>query len=1087
MVLSVENLGDTDANGFISPVQIKDTLPPGLKATEIVASTPKGNTAEPVPCELATLTCTLENVLPMYGFIEVRIAVEVEPGASTGELNKVSVSGGKAPSANLSEPITVQAGETPFGLQSSSFALEEEGGAPVTQSGAHPFQLTNTLNFNQDADAATLSERPKVNPSGLAKDVSFKLPPGLIGNPSAIPRCTVVQFFSQNGSENQCPSQTAIGVAVVSVREPGLVGALTFTVPLFNIEPRVGEPARFGFYVIGGNAPVFIDTAIRTGGDYGVTASVSNITQTAAFLSSSVTFWGVPGDPRHDSVRGWRCLAADHSEGPESACQLAEEQHPPPFLSLPTSCTGPLQVAIEGDAWQEATGLHPLATDELPGLDGCNQLPFSSEIRFALDGQQTSTPTGLSVDVHVPQEGSLNAAGLAGSNIKQIDVTLPEGVSLNPAAADGLEACSEDQIGYLPTQSNPPTDLHFSPTLPAPFCSDAAKIATVKIKTPLLPNPLEGAVYLATPAPNEEEERNPFKALVAMYIVAEDPISGSLVKLPGRVSLNQATGQISSTFQNTPQLAFEDAELHFFGGDRAPLTTPAHCGTYTAEATFTPWSGNPPIKSQSSFQVTSGPHGAPCPNQLPFAPTLAAGTSNIQAGAFSPLSTTISRDDGNQDIQSVKLHMPPGLSGILTGVPLCPEAQGNAGTCPPQSLIGHTIVSVGLGGDPFSVTGGQVFLTQGYAGAPFGLSIVNPAKAGPFDLGKVIVRAKIEVDPTTAELTVTTDPTGPYAIPHILDGIPLQIKHVNVLIDRPGFTFNPTNCNPLQMTGSIASDEGAQAALSVPFHVTNCATLKFAPKFTVSTTGKTSKASGANLLVKLGYPTGPFGSQANIAKVKVELPKQLPSRLTTLQKACIAAVFDANPANCPTPSVVGHAKVITPLLPVPLTGPAYLVSHGGEAFPSLTMVLQGYGVSINLVGTTLIKKGITSTTFKATPDVPFNSFELTLPQGPYSVLAANANLCTSKLTMPTEFIAQNGAEIHQGTKIAVTGCTKHALTRKQRLAKALKACHRKKGHGKRVVCERQARKRFGSGGKREGWEEEVEVVVGALACLRARA
>jgi hypothetical protein len=562
-------------------------------------------------------------------------------------------------------------------------------------------------------------------------------------------------------------------------------------------------------------------------------------------------------------------------------------------------------------------------------------------------------------------------------------------------------------------------------------------------------------VYLATPAPFGEEGKNPFKTLIAMYIVAEDPISGVLVKLPGKATLDETTGRLTAAFNNNPQLTCEDAELHFFGGSRAPLSTPAMCGGYTTNALFGPWSGTEPVFSSSTFQITHGPGGGPCPSSLPFAPTLAAGTTNINAAAFSTLNTTIGREDGNQDIQSVTLHMPPGLSGILTGVPLCPEAQANAGTCPAASLIGHTVVSVGLGGEPFSVTGGQVFLTEKYKGAPFGLSIVNPAKAGPFDLGKVIVRAKIEVDPTTAQLTVTTG-----QIPHILDGIPLQIKHVNVTIDRPGFTFNPPNCSALKLTGSIGSVEGASSPVQTPFQITNCATLKFTPKFSVSTGAHTSKANGASLTARLSEPSEPFGSQANIAKVKVELPKQLPSRLTTLQKACTNAQFELNPAGCPAASNIGHAKVITPLLPVPLEGPAIFVSHGGEAFPSLTMVLQGYGVTVDLVGTTFISKaGVTSTTFKTVPDVPFNTFELTLPTGKYSALTALGNVCNEKLTMPSEFVAQNGMTLHQNTHVAVTGCAKKkALTRAQKLTSALKACH-KKAHGKRASCERKARKR----------------------------
>jgi hypothetical protein len=446
-----------------------------------------------------------------------------------------------------------------------------------------------------------------------------------------------------------------------------------------------------------------------------------------------------------------------------------------------------------------------------------------------------------------------------------------------------------------------------------------------------------------------------------------------------------------------------------------------------------PWSGNTAVEPSSTFQITSGPNNSPCESPLPFAPELTAGSTNIQAGAFTPFTTTMSRSDGNQDLQGIVLHMPPGVSGLLTGVKLCSEAQGNTGACGPESLIGETTVSVGLGGTPFSVKGGRVYITGPYQGAPFGLSIVNPAKAGPYDLEKntacdcVVVRAKIDVDPVTAALTITTDSTGPYKIPTILDGIPLEIQHVNVLITRPRFTFNPTNCDPMSITGSLLSTQGATRALSVPFQATNCATLAFKPQFKVSTAGKTSRSNGASLNVKLTYPKAALGSQANIKSVKVDLPKQLPSRLTTLQKACTAAQFQANPAGCPAASMVGHATAITPLIPVPLTGPAYFVSYGGAKFPELVIVLQGYGVTLNLHGETFINKaGITSSTFKTVPDVPVGTFELTLPQGNYSALAANGNLCTAtKLAMPTSFIAQNGASIHTSTPIVPTGCAKH--------------------------------------------------------------
>ncbi len=804
--------------------------------------------------------------------------------------------------------------------------------------------------------------------------------------------------------------------------------------PLFNLTPARGEPARFGFELVG--SPVTLDTSVRTGSDYGVTVSVSNITQLITFLSSTVTFWGVPGSSAHDASRGWGCVVGGKwAEESGLECQSTSQPNPPPFLTLPTECTPSFEPNAEGVSWPtkaapEGLRFGPFGSalkdrlERTVGISGCNQLAFSPSIEATPEARSASSPTGLTTTVHVPQEANSNAEGLASSNVRDIDVTLPEGVTLNPAAAGGLEACSESQIGFLGSFGGA---LQFGSTLPAASCPEASKVATAKITTPLLANPLEGAVYLAS------QNANPFGSLVAMYLVASDPVSGVLVILPGDVSLNQSTGQVTATFDDNPPLPFEDAQLSFFGGPRAALSTPAHCGTYTTQASFTPWSGNPPVNTTSSFQVTSGPGGGPCRGGvLPFSPTLAAGTTNLQAGGFTPLSTTIFREDGNQPIGSVSVRTPPGFAAMISSVTPCAEAQANAGTCGSESLIGHTTVSVGVGSEPYNVTGGQVFLTGPYKGAPFGLSIVTPAKAGPFDLGQVIVRARLEIDRRTAQATVVTDSEGPYAIPRILDGIPLQIKRVNVTIDRPGFAFNPTDCNPLSLSGSIGSFEGQSAPVAVPFQVTNCSILKFTPKFTVSTSAKTSKKYGASLTTKLSYPNGPQGAQTNIAKVKVSLPLQLPSRLTTLQKACVAAVFEANPAACPPQSIVGRAKVVTPVLPVPLSGPAYFVSHGNEAFPNLTIILQGDGVTVELVGDTLIRKGITTTTFKATPDTPFSSFELTLPEGPYSALTANANLCqnASKLLMPTELQAQDGAIVKQNTKIAVTGCPKAKKAKK---------------------------------------------------------
>ncbi len=1050
------NRGDQNANGTEEPVRIEDTLPPGLKAVSVEGVAP-GVFPHTVPVRFSCgpvsavpVVCTFEGVLRPFEPLEMRIGVIVEKTAVNGGANTVSASGGGASEVRtITRSVQV---DTPiqFGIEENALVAEEAGGEADTQAGSHPFQVTSTLTFNHGAisgDSGTLF------PTGLPRDVSALAPPGLIGNPTAVTQCTDQQFVPlPNGQGNNCPSASVVGVAAITLDEPAIAHLHTSVSPVFNMVPEAGEPARFGFEV-DAQVPVLLDGSVRAGGDYGVTVSSHNISEIPGLISSSITLWGVPGDPRHDGQRGQDCLLHD-----ETSCPL-NESTPPPFLSMPTSCTGPLQTSVEADSWEHP---HEIVTapgsEPMPAMDGCNHLVFNPGIKVTPDVSSASSPTGLNVDVRVPQTAALNPEGLAEAYPKDITVMLPEGVEVNPAGGNGLQACSEGLAGFTGLSEFTPgvKSQTFTGTLPNPlqpgvnFCPNNSKVGTVKIKTPILPNPIEGAVYIA--AQNE----NPFGSLIAMYLIAEDPVSGVLIKLAGQVHLTD-TGQLVTTFENNPQAPFEDAELHFFGGERAPLSSPAHCGAYTTHASLTPWSGSPPSDAESTFEVTSGPHGGPCPGaSLPFTPSLTGGTTNVNAGSFSPLTTTIGREDGNQDLQAVQLHMPPGLLGSLTGVALCGEAQANAGTCGPDSLIGETTISAGVGSDPVSVTGGKVYITGPYHGAPFGLSIVNPVKAGPFDLEHdtanpndqpacdcIVVRAKVALDPHTAVLSVTTNTEGEgYGIPHMIDGIPVQIKKVNVLVNRPGFTFNPTDCNPQTLTGAISSDEGATSPVSVPFQVTNCAALKFAPKFAASTSGKTSKPNGASLSVKLIYPKAPFGTQSNIAKVKVSLPKRLPSRLTTLQKACTAKQFDANPGGCPAASIVGHARATTPLLPVPLEGPAYFVSHGGEAFPNLIMVLQGYGVTLDLVGDTFISKaGVTSSTFKTVPDAPVGSFELNLPKGPYSALAANGDLCKAKLKMPTEFVAQDGATIHQTTKIKVTGChrSKHRKAAKRHAHKLKRA------------------------------------------------
>jgi hypothetical protein len=1036
LMLEVSDLGDAPVDGAAHPVTIVDQLPAGVRPTHVYGegggSFPVGihGVKEIIHCEIVgqMVTCTYAGPLLDYERFMIAITVEVEPGTGDG-VGEAVVSGGGAPRAVWRHALAL--GEVSgFAAETYELTPEEEGGDLGTQAGSHPFQLTSTLIFNTRAvpvlNSGTKQVLPEVQPVALAKDLRFELPPGLVGNPIPLPKCPVAVFLGQ--SKSKCPDDTAVGVASPIITNPFSDAFVPFalTVPLYSLEPAVGEPARFGFTTQAG--PVVLDTSVPPdGGAYPVVVSAPDIPDDFGFIGAQVTLWGVPGLAVHDTARG-SCL--DQFEGGdvhhivkfETSCPV--QGKPQPFVIMPTSCTGPLKTTVEGDPWEAVGHFVTLkeytfsnSAGETIGLDGCDRLSFDPSMNVAPDSLQASTPSSLTVDVHVDQEASLDPNGLAEATVKDTTVALPVGVTLNPAAADGLAACTLGEIGLESAGEQ--------------SCPEASKIGLVEIDTPLLPNPLKGAAYLAA------QEANPFGSLLAIYVVVYDPVSGVRVKLAGEVKPDPETGQLVSTFKDTPQLPFEDFVVRFFGGSRAPLGTPALCGEYRTSASIAPWSGAPAAQVLSPpFQITSGANGAPCESPLPFAPSVRTGSLNLQAGAFTPFTMTMSREDGDQSLRSVQLRMPPGLSGLLTGVALCPEGQANAGQCAPQSLIGETTVSVGLGSNPYAVKGGKVYLTGPYEGAPFGLSIVNPAKAGPFDLENtklhhpacdcLVVRARIEVDPVTAALTVTSDSSGPYSIPQSLEGIPLQIKHVNVTIDRPGFTFNPTDCQPMKIAGSLSSGEGAMSALSVPFQVTNCATLRFKPQFSVSTPAHTSRARGAGLHVKLAYPKSRFGSQANIRSVKVSLPKQLPSRLTTLQKACLAGVFEQNPAMCPAASRVGIARATTPLLPVELNGPAYFVSHGGARFPELVVVLSGYGVTVDLHGETSIseKTSITSSTFRTIPDVPVGTFELSLPQGPNSALAAFGNLCSSKLKMPTAFTAQNGMTIHQSTPISVTGCHK---------------------------------------------------------------
>ena len=925
-----------------------------------------------------------------------------------------------------------------FGVEPGSFTTvaTERDGAIDTRAGSHPYEYTVSFKFNLQHNAKGEQE-----PEGHVRDIIVDLPPGMVGNPSAVPRCPPEDF---EGIQSFCPGDTQIGVIHAELKGIGSI-----TSPVFNLVPPVGVPARFGTSINSYN--VFEDASVRTGAGYGVAVSANNVPISKELEFATETIWGVPPEKSHDVER--QCVGEEAGiKDVFSPC--SSEIAPRPFLTLPDSCNGPLSSTINIDSAEDpgdyvSENAFSLDAGGNPiGLFGCESIPFEPSILAQPETGATSSPTGLRFDLHIPQNEE--PEGRSSADLESAFVSFPEGMTVNPSAANGLTACTLAQIALS------------SPSPAA--CPASSKIGNVEVKTPLLEHPLHGAFYLADPAPFGESGKNPFNSLLAIYIAIYDPITGVVVKQAGQVNAEAGTGRLTVIVKEIPQLPFEDLELQLYGGAHAALSTPATCGTKTIASNLTPWSsteeGHPAAPSKTPEDTFQTDQDCATPG---FTPSLSAGTTNPQAAGSSSFVMTLSRQDDEQDFQGLEETLPPGLLATIKNIPLCAEAQANTGTCEPSSQIGETSAAAGEG-EPYWVTGGKIYLTGPYQGTyttgpqtgsrfsfPFGLSIVVPADAGPFKLGNQIVRAGIEINPHTAQATIKT--TTP--IPHIIKGIPLYIRTINANINHPGFILNPTNCNPSNITATIESTTNTTTTLKTPFQAANCAALPFKPSFKATTQAKTSKQNGASLTVTVSEKPG----ESNISKVDLQLPLILPARLTTLQKACTEKQFNTNPAGCPEGSNIGTATATTPILNTPLTGPAYLVSHGGAAFPDVEFVLQGENVTIILDGATDIKKGITYSKFETIPDAPITTFQTILPEGPHSALTSNGNLCnptktitthkhitthhnghtkhttttttktiTEPLQIPTTLTAQNGTTTTQNTHITTTNCPKTTTT-----------------------------------------------------------
>jgi len=1039
----------------------------------------------------------------------IRVAIRVKVPVSTPEgpiVNEAVVEGGGLADASVSSQSIISAHPS-FGIANLTFQpteatkvmhlpttlgkgkeayeiVNEPYKQPFTQAGGHPWALTTKIELATEARIAPSSSegsqgdgQPYVVPVRDPKDITADLPPGLLGDPLAVPRCSLV--FITGSTPGRCPADTQIGYYRL-----GVGGTNEIIGPIVNVTPEVGQSAEFAleYEDKGAQTPLLTAHLVRRternaeGREvegYGFDVA-DNAVVDVGLRSVELTLWGVPSDPSHNALRGIQCRHEGIVQAVECPAAGGEVSNLPqvPFLSLPTDCSnGPQSLGLHADSWQEP-GAYTEKTAVFPAVTGCNMLSFDAGTGIGVepDTQAPDEPVGLGVNLKVPLNESPETNTTPA--VRDITATLPEGMSVSPGVVDGIKACNAtgpEGINITGPESEEISKLTGEPQLTPGHCPDASIVGTAEAISPLLQTPVKGHIYLARPGCGGPEQNpcteqdvrdgNLYRLYLELGGTGQFANTGIEFKVPLETEVNPATGQLTAVSKELVQAPYNEVRIHLNGGPRAPLANPAVCGPATSTADFTPWSapgltpegssvaGSANVLSSSFFEVE--PHG--CPDLAPFAPGFTAGTVIPQAGQYSAFTMNLSRQDREQYVKGIQIHTPPGLLGMLSSVPLCPDDQANDpsryGQCT-ASKIGTTRVATGAGSHPFEIEG-NVYLTGPYEGAPFGLSIVTNAVAGPFNLGNVVVRARIDVNPNTAALTVTSDP-----FPQILDGIPLRLRTANVTIERPGFIFNPTDCAQLKVEATISSAQGAQANVSAPFAVAGCAGLHFGPTFKVSTSGKTSRADGASLAALLSFPSGP---QSNVAHVKVELPKALPSRLTTLQKACKAATFEANPAACPPASLVGIARATTPVLPVALTGPAYFVSHGGEAFPSLIVVLQGYGVRIDLIGDTFISKaGITSSTFENVPDVQVSSFELYLPEGPDSALAANGNLCKQKLSMPSTFTAQDGAQLKQNVKIQVTGCptakkaTAASAAKRGKVGRAGEARRSSHGQGRRA-------------------------------------
>jgi len=910
-----------------------------------------------------------------------------------------------------------------FGLKDLDATFTNEGGKEITQAGAHPFAFTVNL-------ATVTKPEPELPEFGeltdeAVKDLVINNFAGLAGNPTATPRCSTADFLATDATIGgpHCSPGSVVGTGAIRIGDPH--DAPT-NVKVFNLEPPPGVVLRLGFAPLG--VRVTVEISVNPNPPYNPVASVTDVANLVQFFGSKITLWGVPADPAHDKERG----------GPANVPEK-------PFLTLPRACEGPLETVFEASSWQGSVFKGSALTHDEAGPVGftdCERLGLAPETSTRPSTDQVESASGLDFSMNIDDKELANPKGIAGSDIKKATVVLPEGVTLNPSIAEGLETCSK--AGF---------EAESLSSAPGAGCPEASKVGTVEVETPLLEDRLlKGELFVARqddPSTTQPGAENPFDSLIALYMVIKDPELGVLVKLAGKVSPNPRTGQIETTFgeagQELPQFPLSHVNIHLREGARSPLITPAACGTYTTEALFTPWADpTREVSAPSSFEISRGLGGGPCPpaGPPPFAPGFSAGTLNNDAGSFSPFDVRITRRDGDQDLTKVSAVLPPGVLGTIAGLGKCSEAQISAAkakrgrvelaspSCPAGSQIGRTVAGAGVGSQLVYVPG-KLYLAGPWKGDPLSMVAITPAVAGPFDIGNVVLRFALTLNPNNLQVEVDGSASDP--IPHILEGIVLKVRDLRAYVDRPHFISNPTNCSPLQtkLTAFGSFVNVFSPADDVPvdlvdrFQAADCASLGFKPKLALSLKGGTRRGDHPAFTAVVT----PRPQDANFSEAIVTLPRSAFLDQGHIRTICTRVQFAAKA--CPPGSIYGFAKAWTPLVDEPAEGPVYLRSSNHN-LPDLVVALKGppsAEVDFDLVGRIDSHKGGIRGSFESVPDVPVSKFVLEMQGGKKGLIVNSRGLCARPSKAIARLGGQNGRRYDFNPVVKPSGCGKASRSR----------------------------------------------------------